>query len=82
VAAKVALLGIDRSIEALATMAAEDDEPQLDSFRAQLRRLRREVEARFPSARAFVRPGLDEVTTCPKCDDRFRTAARDASCGL
>jgi hypothetical protein len=57
--AKVALIGIDRSLEALATMAVDDNDPRLGSLHAQLRRLRREVEARFPSARAFVRPGLD-----------------------
>ncbi len=61
VSAKVALIGIDRSIEALATIAVEDDDPRLELLQAQLRRLRREVDARFPLARAVVRPGLD----CP-----------------
>jgi hypothetical protein len=40
-------------------MAVGDDDPRLDALHAQLRRLRREVEGRFPSARGFVRPGLD-----------------------
>ena len=59
VSAKVALIGMDRSLDALAAMAVEDDDPRLESLQAQLRRLRREVDARFPSARAFVRAGLD-----------------------
>lgn len=59
ISAKVALLGMDRSLDALAAMAAEDNDPRLESLQAQLRRLRRELEARFPSARAFVRAGLD-----------------------
>jgi hypothetical protein len=61
VSAKVALIGMDRSIEALATIAVEDDDPRLELLQAQLRRLRREADARFPLARAVVRPGLD----CP-----------------
>jgi hypothetical protein len=59
ISAKVALLGIDRSLDALAAMTVEDDDSRLRSLQAQLRRLRRELEARFPSARAFVRAGLD-----------------------
>jgi hypothetical protein len=59
VSAKVALIGIDRSIEALGTMAVEEDDPRLELLQAQLRRLRREVDARFPLARAVIRPGLD-----------------------
>ena len=62
ICANVALIGMDRSLEALAAMAVEDDDARLESLQAQLRRLRREVEARFPSARAFVRPGLDAAT--------------------
>jgi hypothetical protein len=59
-AAKVALIGIDRSLTALASMATEDDDPRLELLQAQLRRLRREVDARFPGARDFVRTGLDD----------------------
>ena len=59
ICAKVALIGMDRSLEALAAMAWEDDDARLESMQAQLRRLRREAEARFPSARAYVRSGLD-----------------------
>jgi hypothetical protein len=62
ISAKVALLGIDRSRDAVAAMAIEDKDPRLDELQAQLRRLRNEVEKRFPSARRFVRPGLDAST--------------------
>jgi hypothetical protein len=57
--AKVALIGIDRSLDALATMSTTDHDRRLEEFRAQLRRLRHEVEARFPAARGRVRVGLD-----------------------
>ena len=58
-AAKLALVGIDRSLDALAEMAAHDEDARLEFIRKYLRRLRREVERRFPDARAWVRPGLD-----------------------
>jgi hypothetical protein len=59
VSAKIALIGVDRSLDALVAMAADDDDPRLGLLQAQLRRLRREVEARFPDARGVVRAGLD-----------------------
>ncbi|MBI4888430.1 MAG: hypothetical protein HY824_15145 [Acidobacteria bacterium] len=46
-AAKAALAGMDGSLDALARMAAEDRDPRLDLLQAQLRWLRRELEARF-----------------------------------
>ena len=58
-AAKVALIGIDRCLEALPTLAAADDDPRLPLLQTQLSRLRIDVESRFPAARAFVRAGLD-----------------------
>ncbi|HUE84485.1 MAG TPA: hypothetical protein VMO26_00245 [Vicinamibacterales bacterium] len=58
-AAKLALVGIDRSIDALTTLAAEDDDPRVELLVAQLRRLGPDVERRFPAARAYLRPGLD-----------------------
>ena len=61
VSAKVALIGIDRSSEAIAAIAVEEDDPRLELLQALLRRLGREMDARFPLARAVVRPGLD----CP-----------------
>lgn len=57
--AKTALIGVERSRTALQTLAANDDDARLDDMAAQLRRLARELEARFPDARMFVRPGLD-----------------------
>jgi hypothetical protein len=57
--AKVALIGIDRSLGALASLSVEDDDARLGLLRGHLRRLRREVEGRFPAARAVVRVGLE-----------------------
>jgi hypothetical protein len=59
VSAKVALIGIDRSDDALHVMALEDDDVRVPHLRKYLSRMRREVERRFPAARALVRPGLD-----------------------
>jgi hypothetical protein len=59
VSAKVALIGIDRSDEALQVMGLDDDDARLPLMRKHLSRLRREVEARFPAARTLLRPGLD-----------------------
>jgi hypothetical protein len=57
--AKVALLGIDRSRAAIQEMQQEDEDVRLDEMGARLRRLGRELEARFPDARKFLRKGLD-----------------------
>jgi hypothetical protein len=59
ISAKVALIGIDRSLVAVCALSVADDDERLESLASQLRRLRREVDARFPEARAFVREGLD-----------------------
>ena len=59
VSAKVALIGIDRSLEALATLSVGDDDARLELLSGHLRRLRGDVEARFPAARAVAREGLD-----------------------
>lgn len=58
-AARVALLGIDRCLDALPALVAEDNDPRLPFLQTLLTRLRAEVETRFPAARAFVRAGLD-----------------------
>jgi hypothetical protein len=58
--AKVALLGIDRSHEALQVMSLDDPDPRIEHMRRHLARLRRELEGRFPAARALVRPGFDD----------------------
>ena len=55
----VALLGIDRCLDALPALVAEDNDPRLPFLQTQLARLRTEVETRFPAARAFVCAGLD-----------------------
>lgn len=62
-AAKIALIGIDRSLNALPALAGEDDDPRLQFMQRQLTRLRIEAERRFPEARAFVRAGLDSAST-------------------
>jgi hypothetical protein len=59
-AAKVALIGIDRSMTALTAIRGEDDDPRLELLEGRLQRLRDGVEDRFPDARQFIRPGLDE----------------------
>ena len=58
--AKVALVSIDRSDQALQVMTLDDPDPRIEHMRRHLRRLGREVEARFPAARTLVRPGLDD----------------------
>lgn len=59
--AKVAILGIERSIAAWGGLLHEfpdQENPILDVLVA-LKRLLRQVDAAFPDARAFVRPGFD-----------------------
>ena len=40
-------------------MSVQDDDARLELLGGQLRRVKRELEGRFPSARAVVRVGLD-----------------------
>jgi hypothetical protein len=61
VSAKVALIAIERSSDALQVMELDDPNPLFEQLRRHLSRLRREVEARFPRARTLVRPGLDDA---------------------
>ena len=59
--AKVALIGVDRSLAAWARLREhfpEQGDAILDTL-VHLDRLRRAVEAEFPDARAFQRPGFD-----------------------
>ncbi len=60
--AKVALLGIERSIAAWATLQRcfPDHEDAVLAL-GTLKRLLRQVEAAFPDARAFRRPGFDTI---------------------
>ena len=61
--AKVALIGIDRSIAAwrLVQLALPEREISIVPLLLQLERLRHRVEKTFPYAREFVRPGFDEI---------------------
>ncbi len=61
--AKVALIGIDRSIAAwrLAQLSLPEREGSIVPLILQLERLRQRIEKTFPEAREFVRPGFDEV---------------------
>ena len=61
--AKVALLGIDRSIAAwrLMQMSIPERSESIVPIILQLERLRQRTERQFPNARGFVRPGFDEI---------------------
>ena len=61
---KVALIGIDRSIGAWGIMlkAVPEQKDAIIRIIASLAGLRRRVEETFPSARDFIRPGLDTDT--------------------
>ena len=61
--AKVALIGLDRSMAAWGEVrkALPFVEPEAVRLIVHLERLRREVEKAFPAARAFVRPGFDRI---------------------
>ena len=63
--AKVALIGIDRSLAAWAALRSHfpDQEDAILDFLLRLARIRRQAEKLFPNARAFVRPGFDENAT-------------------
>ena len=60
--AKVALLGIDRSITAWGTLmnGLEDESRGITKIIVHLDRLRLTVEEHFPGASSFVRPGFDQ----------------------
>lgn len=60
--AKVALIGIERSIAAWATLLRRfpDHEDAIFAL-GTLKRLLRQVEAAFPNARVFLRPGFDTM---------------------
>jgi hypothetical protein len=63
--AKVALIGMDRSISAWGKMVRyfpDQKENMLDVI-THLDRLRRQTEKKFPDARAFMRPGFDKIGT-------------------
>jgi len=61
--AKVALVGIDRSIAAwrMMQMSLPEREESIVPLILQLERLRRRLENGFPEARNFMRPGFDRI---------------------
>jgi hypothetical protein len=61
--AKVALMGIDRSISAWNILSAyfPEQKTQMSNLVALLENIKSRVEVRFPCARDFVRPGFDEI---------------------
>jgi hypothetical protein len=63
--AKVALVAMDRSIAAWRSLqiSLPDKSETIKSMLVELSGLRVSVEARFPRARDFIRPGLDEAFT-------------------
>jgi hypothetical protein len=60
---KVALIGMDRSISAWGKILKyfPDQKKNIISIITHLERLRKRTENEFPDARAFVRPGFDEM---------------------
>ena len=61
--AKVALIGIDRSLSAWKIMLSHfaNDKDAIVGFITSLESLKNRTESQFPEARAFVRPGFDEI---------------------
>ena len=62
--AKIALIGMDRSLLAWTELRPHfpEQEDVILDFQLRLARIRGETERLFPNARAFVRPGFDEDT--------------------
>jgi hypothetical protein len=60
--AKVALIGIERSIGAWTALRglAPSHDPAIRRFQQMLARLRHMVDEQFPGARTFLRPGFDD----------------------
>lgn len=59
--AKVALIGIDRSMAAWGIINNRFPNPEIRHIIAHLDRLRRRIENDFPDARGFIRPGFDAI---------------------
>ena len=58
-AAKMALIGIEQSMEAFDELRASLDDPRIGALMEILEAVRIGVELKFPDAREFIRPGLD-----------------------
>lgn len=61
---KVALVSIDRSLDALASLTDAFAQRDACELRGLLTALRDGLEARIPDARAFVRVGIDQPAAC------------------
>ena len=63
--AKIALIAIDRSINAWAMISHHDphDRESILNIISFLDRLGQAIEETFPKARSFVRPGFDDIET-------------------
>jgi len=63
--AKVALIGIERSLAAWGEMLNQfpEQENSILDLLVKLKRLLRQVETAFPDARAFIRPGFDTAVS-------------------
>ncbi len=59
--AKVALIGIDRSISAWGIIHNHLPVPDIPVIITHLSRLRKRIETDFPDARGFIRPGFDRI---------------------
>jgi len=61
--AKVALISIERSISAWTILLSSfpEQKKQIVGFMASLENIKNRVETQFPQARAFMRPGFDEM---------------------
>jgi hypothetical protein len=73
--AKIALIAMDRSIAAwsgLREALSGDGADSILDLLAQLSKIRRETEEMFPHARAFVRPGFDQLDGNPDVSGRRR----------
>ncbi len=57
--AKMVLIGIDRSHAALRRLRGQNDDARVVALLETLEQLGPAIERRFPSARAFIRPGID-----------------------
>jgi hypothetical protein len=58
--AKLVLIAIERSLAAWRSLGITDDDAQIGGLIELLEALSAAVEIRFPDARAFLRPGLDD----------------------
>jgi hypothetical protein len=65
--AKIALIGIDRSIAGWRWMQVviPDHEASIIPLILQLAQLRNRIDSQFPEARQYIRPGFDDVAAPP-----------------